>query len=241
LPGEASFQQLKAGLVQRFVGQNAFELTCAELEGKVLTNFPGFDSFKAWFVQTVAAMKAFAPSERMWTDTVLIDKLLLCLRGTLYYEGVVADPITRLRPNTLTDALCLLDKQHEVLLMRAQAYEGKGKAPMVPTYADKVKAPAAGAGTKRASEAEPSPSGSGAQHAGAAKKAKKDRLPLMQWLLELHGLRDQRAVKAHIEDSRARPPVPLKCPLCSKDHFITKCESHKRVVKARKSAHRGEN
>jgi hypothetical protein len=87
-----SFAVLKDGLVHRFVGQNAFEIICADLEGKTLGNFPRYDNFKAWFVQTVAAMKAFAPPQRMWTDTVLIDKLLLCLQDTLYYEGVAVDP-----------------------------------------------------------------------------------------------------------------------------------------------------
>ena len=224
-----SFDQFKDGLVQRFVGNNAFELVCADLEGKSLKTFPRFDIFKAWFVQTVAAMKAFAPPRRMWTDTVLIDKLLLCIKGTLYYEGVVVDPVTRMRPDTFAQAIDLLDKHHDVLLMRGQAHEDKGKAAAggSTSYADAAKA---GQGKDSGKGKRPMGADAGKSKPDPkrtkADSSKEGFLPLDQFIMKTHGLRNAKEVQQHIEDSKAKPAKPLECVLCGKDHFVTKCKRH---------------
>jgi hypothetical protein len=120
-----TFSQLRAGLTDRFVSTNPFEILCAELKRKNLEHFTTYDAFKAWLVQTVTAMKSYAEPGRMWPDTVLIDQLLLALRGTLYHETVVLDPETRTRPTTFEHALKLMDDRHRVLQARQQAHGPK--------------------------------------------------------------------------------------------------------------------
>ena len=117
-----TMMDLREGLTIRFVGPNPFELLCEELEDLRLVKFGKFETFRATFVQVVAAMRSYAPSEdRVWPDTVLIDKLLVALSGTKYWEGVVLDPQTNHRPNTFEEALSLCDAQHAVLLHRKEA------------------------------------------------------------------------------------------------------------------------
>ena len=124
-----TFEQLRAGLTARFVSADPFEVLCDELKRKTLVSFSTYDAFKAWWVQTVAAMRSYAEAGRMWPDTVLIDQLLLALRGTLYHETVVVDPESRVRPATLEHALRLMDDRHRVLQARQQAHgQTKGKA-----------------------------------------------------------------------------------------------------------------
>ena len=80
-----------------------------------------YDDFKSWFVQCVAALRAFSPRNREWRDDFLVDRLISALNGTLYYEGVVTDPATGERPATLLRAQQLADERHYVLLHRGQA------------------------------------------------------------------------------------------------------------------------
>jgi len=140
------FAALREGLTHRFVGVDPFELLCADLRKKTLVSFPAYDGFKAWWVQTVASMRAFAAAGRMWPDTVLVDQLLLALRGTFYHESVVVDPDTRQRPHTLDEALRLMDDRHRVLQIRNQAH---GQFPKSTPSGDIPQAATRSAGRRR--------------------------------------------------------------------------------------------
>ncbi len=215
-----TFDDLKTGLVNRFVGPNPFELLCADLEGKTLKDFSKFDSFKAWFVQTVTAMRAFAPAGRMWSDNVLIDRLLLCLRDTLYYEGVVVDPRTRARPDTVAAALALMDERHLILVMRGQVQEcakATPKAAIVP----------APSGKKPAAKRQGGASGTGPSDKDKGKK--RARLPHVDYLMEVHPHLGRGQVQRHFEELK-KPGAHLVCPLCKEEHYITKCPIHARRV-----------
>lgn len=228
-----TFDMLKTGLVHRFVGQHAFELLCADLEGKTMVaSFSKYENFRAWFVQTVAAMSSFAPSGRMWSDTVLIDKLLMCLTGSLYYEGVVLDPRTLTRPSTLSAALRLMDNRHDVLLMRGQAHEERAKKEK--SFVDVAKAGASkAAAAKRAAESDAAgPSGSASPPVKKRKEKQQYQLPPVDYIMRVHGLRNRAEVQRHIDDSKKRPPVPLKCPVCDQGHYVTKCPRHPAAAKA---------
>jgi len=235
---DPTFDMLKLGMVRRFVGHNPFEMLCADLEGKTLSDFAKYESFKAWFMQTVSAMRSFAPADRMWNDTVLIDKLLLCLRNTLYYEGVVIDPLTQVRPSTLAAAIGLTDARHTVLLMRGQAHVVR---PL--TYSGAAKAGGAAAkagatGGSRAGPATPKSSGvgnkrtrfnspgAGPSGVGNAKGQKRARLPPADYLTEVHPHLSREVVQRHIDNSK-RPGARLICPLCKGEHYITKCDRHR--------------
>lgn len=121
----STWEEFREGLTTRFVGAHPFELLCGELEGLKLTSFRSFDQFHATFVQTVVTMRAYAPApERMWHDTVLIDKLLISLSGTLYYEGVALNKNTQLRPTTYVEAMECLVTHHDSLVQRGQEHKG---------------------------------------------------------------------------------------------------------------------
>ena len=138
----ATITSLREGLTTRFVGHNPFELLCEELESLHLNKFQKFETFRANFAQVVAAMKAYAPSEdRIWPDTVLIDKLLVALSGTLYWEGVVLDPHTKKRPESFEAALELCDSQHTLLLQRKQAHGERAKPHQTDPKPDKPSKP----------------------------------------------------------------------------------------------------
>jgi len=208
----STFSELRKGLVTRFVGTQPFELLCADLEGRNLSSFPKFASFKSWFGQTVSAMRAFAESGRMWQDTVLIDKLLLCLEGTLYHSGVVVDPSTRQRPTSLADALRLLDERHAILLMRRESQDDKGK----------VSAPKPQPAPKRPATGDASTSGaSGKTAAPPGKRAKTARLPLQEYIRSICPQLRAADVERHMANGKAGKP--LSCLLCQGAHFVTKC------------------
>jgi hypothetical protein len=147
-------------------------------------------------------------------DNVMIDKLLLCLRKTLYYEGVVIDSHSGCRPASIAAALTLLDKRHDVLSYRGQAHEGKGKAPMTapsPKPPGQLKRP--GAGTPGPSSAAP-----------PGKKAK--TLDPHIYLSGLHNIAPARMaeLKQSIADRNAGRPT--RCLLCGGPHFLTSCARH---------------
>jgi len=207
-----TFEKLKTELTTRFVGPNAFELLCADLEGRTLVSFTKFEAFRAWFVEVVSAMRSFAPAGRMWGENVLIDRLTLCLRGTLYHEGVVLDPVARERPTTLEHALRLLDERHRVLLMRGQAYGKEGKA--------------AGDKPKPSPPGKPKSTNGPAAPKGQEKKRdrqSKGRLPFDEHIAQMHGL-DLALVRARLKD-----PTGV-CAVCGQTgHKVASCPAHRRV------------
>ena len=117
-----SFEQLRDGLTQRFIGANAFILLTEDLRSKSLRSFPTFEKFFGWFNATITSMRAVATPDRMWPDTVLVDQLLMAVTGTLYVDDVHVNPVTRTRPASLDEVTHLLCQRHEVLLARLQAH-----------------------------------------------------------------------------------------------------------------------
>lgn len=134
-PSCTTWSLFRIGLTTRFVGNDPFGLLCSHLEGLRLSKFSRYESFKASFVQTVASMREYAPEGRMWPDMVLVDKLLIALRGSMYYEGVVLDPRTGARPSSFAEAIVLMEAQHDLLLNRDQALGQKSNSEVPETSA----------------------------------------------------------------------------------------------------------
>lgn len=123
----SSFPTLLRGLAHRFVGNRPFQMLATDLRSRTLRDFRTYDKFKSWFEDTVAAMQFFAEEEpgSMYADNVLIDTLLAALQDTLYAEGVLFDPDTKLKPMVLDRAMLLLDDRHRVLQVRGQEHGRK--------------------------------------------------------------------------------------------------------------------
>ena len=222
---------LRDGLTARFVGSDPFGLLCQELESLSLANFSKYDSFKASFVQTVTAMKAYAPSpDRIWPDNVLIDKFLLSLKDTLYYEGVVLDASGQ-RPLTLDDAIVLCDARHDVLLNRGQALgEQKGSGPRESNKSDsraKQDVQNKGRADKRKE-----------QVASADKSSKRQKTASQSEKLTLHFMKKfglSREVVEHRQQKVGKPAhFPcMKCGAIDGSHDHTACKkpvNYKKVV-----------
>lgn len=221
-----TFSDLRNGLVIRFVGTRPFELLCGDLEGRKLSSFPKFAMFKSWFGQTVAAMRVFAESGRMWPDSVLIDKLMLCLEGTKYHSGVVQDRTTLLRPTSLSDAFRLLDDRHSTLLMRGESQDDN-PSPAAPRTGTPPAAPKPPPGKpKRPAAVDASTSG-GSARTTTPKRAKVARLPLREYIGSVCPRLDGTVIDRHMADGREEKP--LTCPLCRKGHFITKCPAFEKA------------
>jgi hypothetical protein len=123
----ATLSELQAAMTATWVGKDPYDLLNGDLYSRVLTSFESWSAFRAWFVRTAAGLREYAPAGREWTDVPLVDRFIAALNGTRYYEGVVVDPDTDVRPASLQRALHLADARHNVLLHRNQGYAKRGK------------------------------------------------------------------------------------------------------------------